>query len=295
MKNKPDPAQLISYLYGELQGEEKRQFEARLAASPELAEELRETGQLLGDLHPLPDVEAPLPPVFLVPPAVAPAESVPAVRPGRTLGRLAQAVLSVAAGLSLLLVAGALTQTDITLNGNGLAVRFGAAGAAPVSETAEMRKLVAGLKDDIRSLKGENDGVQAVCLREELAGLRQTLTELKVRVEQERSRPAVQAAAGKSRRQVSEAQLNQLLASLSEENLRLIEEAFQAASEQQQRQLQESLAGFANYLNKIRAEDTELVLASIEELDRKSESKFRETDQAIDALLQSVVQPQEPE
>jgi|GEM_PF-2981776 len=295
MKNKPDPAQLISYLYGELQGEEKRQFEARLAASPELAEELRETGQLLGDLHPLPDVEAPPPPVFLAPPVVAAPENAPVAGSGSRLGRLAQAVLAVAAGLSLLLVAGALTRTDITLNRDGLAVRFGAERAAPASETAEMRKLVAGLKDDIRSLKRENADVQAVRIRQELAGIRQTLTELKGRVEQERSRPPVQAAAGKSRRQVSEAQLNQLLASLSEENLRLIEEAFQAAGEQQQRQLQESLAGFANYLNRIRAEDTELVLASIEELDRKSESKFRETDQVIDALLQSVVQPQEPE
>jgi DNA anti-recombination protein RmuC len=204
------------------------------------------------------------------------------------VGRLAQAILAVAAGLSLLLVAGALTRTHVTLNGTGLAVRFGAEGAAPADQTAEMRKLVAGLKDDIRSLKAENAGVQAVRLRQELAGLRQTLTELKVRVEREGSRPAVQAAAGKSRRQVSEAQLNQLLASLSEENLRLIEEAFQAASEQQQRQLQESLTGFANYLDKIRAEDTELVLASLEELDRRAESKFKETDQAIDALLQTV-------
>jgi hypothetical protein len=292
MKNKPDPAQLISYLYGELQGEEKRQFEARLAASPELAEELRETGQLLGNLHPLPDVEAPPPPVFLAPPVAVPTESAPPPRQARTLGRLAQAVLAVAAGLSLLLVAGALTRTHITLNNTGLAVRFGAEAAAPTHEAAEMRELVAGLKDDIRALKGENAEVQAVRLRQELAGLRQTLTELKVRVEQQGNHPPVRVAAGKSRRQVSEAQLNQLLASLSEENLRLIEEAFQAAGEQQQRQLQESLAGFANYLDKIRAEDTELVLASIEELDRKSESKFRETDQAIDALLQSV-QPQE--
>ncbi len=292
MKNKPDPAQLISYLYGELQGEEKRQFEAQLAASPELAEELRETGQLLGDLHPLPDVEAPPPPVFLAPPVAAPTESALPARPAIPLGRLARAVLAVAAGLSLLLVAGALTRTHITLNNTGLAVRFGAEAAIPIHEAAEMRKLVAGLKDDIRALKGENAQVQAVRLRQELAGLRQTLTELKVRVEQQGDRPPVRVAAGKSRRQVSEAQLNQLLASLSEENLRLIEEAFQAAGEQQQRQLQESLAGFANYLDKIRAEDTELVLASIEELDRKSESKFRETDQAIDALLQSV-QPQE--
>ncbi|MBD0254996.1 MAG: hypothetical protein ICV83_04690 [Cytophagales bacterium] len=292
MKNKPDPAQFMGYLYGELQGEEKRQFEARLAASPELAEELREAGQLLGGLQSLPDVEAPPPPVFLAPPVTAPPARPAAER--STLSRLAQAVLAVAAGLSLLLVAGALTRTDITLSGNGLAVRFGAEVPAPAPETAEMRALVAGLKDDIRALKGENAEVQAVRLRQELAGLRQTLTELKVRVEAQGSRPPARVAAGKSRRQVSEAQLNQLLASLSEENLRLIEEAFQAASEQQQRQLQESLSGFARYLDKIRAEDTELVLASIEELDRKSESKFRETDQAIDALLQSV-QPQEPE
>ena len=288
MKNKPDPAQLISYLYGELHGEEKKQFEARLAASPKLAEELRETGQMLGNLHPLPDVEAPPPPVFLAPPVAVTSQTTPVVRPVRTVGRLAQAILAVAAGLSLLLVAGALTRTHITLNTTGLAVRFGAEVPAPADEAAEMRKLVAGLKDDLRSLKGENADAQAVRLRQELAGIRQTLTELKGRVERQGRRPAVQAAAGKSRRQVSEAQLNQLLASLSEENLRLIEEAFHAAGEQQQRQLQESLAGFANYLEKIRAEDTELVLASLEELDRRSESKFRETDQAIDALLQSV-------
>jgi hypothetical protein len=295
MKNKPDPAQFISYLYGELQGEEKRVFEAQLAASPELAEELRKTGQLLGDLHPLPDVEAPPPPVFLASPVLTtPPETTPLARQGRTLSRLAQAILAVAAGLSLLLVVGALTRTHITLGDTGLAVRFGTKVPAAADQTAEMRKLVAGLKDDIRALKGEDDEVQAVRLRQELASLRRTLTELKVRVEREGNRPAVQVTAGKSRRQVSEAQLNQLLASLSEENLRLIEEAFQAAGEQQQRQLQESLAGFANYLEKIRAEDTELVLASIEELDRKSESKFRETDQVIDALLQSV-QPQNPE
>jgi anti-sigma factor RsiW len=293
MKNKPDPAQFISYLYGELQGEEKRQFEARLAASPELAEELREAGQLLGGLQSLPDVEAPPPPVFLAPPVAAPPAATRPAPERSPFSRLAQAVLAVAAGLSLLLVAGALTGTYITLNGSGLAVRFGAQGP-PAPETAEMRALVAGLKDDIRALKGQNAEGQAVRLRQELAGLRQTLTELKVRVEAQGSRSPVRVAAGKSRRQVSEAQLNQLLASLSEENLRLIEEAFQAASEQQQRQLQESLAGFARYLDKIRAEDTELVLASIEELDRKSESKFRETDQAIDALLESV-QTQEPE
>ncbi len=294
MKNKPDPAQLISYLYGELQGEEKRQFEARLAASPELAEELREAGQLLGGLQSLPDVEAPPPPVFLAPPVTAPPAATRSAPERSPFSRLAQAVLAVAAGLSLLLVAGALTRTHVTLGGNGLAVRFGAEVPAPASETAEVRALVAGLKDDIRALKGENAAVQAARLHQELAGLRQTLTELKGRVEAQGSRSPVRVAAGKSRRQVSEAQLNQLLASLSEENLRLIEEAFQTASEQQQRQLQESLAGFANYLDKIRAEDTELVLASIEELDRKSESKFRETDQAIDALLESV-QTQEPE
>jgi anti-sigma factor RsiW len=86
MKNKPDPAQLISYLYGEMQGEEKRRFEAQLAASPELAEELRETGQLLGDLHPLPDVEAPPPPVFLAPPVPAPTEIAPTGSPARQDG-----------------------------------------------------------------------------------------------------------------------------------------------------------------------------------------------------------------
>jgi hypothetical protein len=114
-----------------------------------------------------------------------------------------------------------------------------------------------------------------------------------VRVEEQGSASPARVAAGKSRRQVSEAQLNQLLASLSEENL-------PARSRRPSRRRVNSSSGSCRSrwpalpaTSTRSGRDTELVLASIEELDRKSESKFRETDQAIDALLESV-QTQEP-
>lgn len=288
MKNKPDHTQLMGYLYGELTGEEKAHFEALLAASPELAEELRETRHLLDCLHHLPDVEAPPPPVFLKSEATAQQAAEHRTVHRQGISRLTQAVLAVAAGLSLLLVAGALTHTQLTVGRQGLSLRFGTEIPVRDGGPEEMRKLVAGLKAEIRSLKGEDQQVQAAWLHQELSGLKKTLTELNRRVEEQSKQQGVQLAAGKSRRQLSETQLNQMLASLSDENVRLIEEAFQAATDQQQQQLQESLAGFASYLDKIRAEDTELVLASLEELDRRAESKFKETDQAIDALLQTV-------
>jgi formyltetrahydrofolate synthetase len=197
-------------------------------------------------------------------------------------------VLAVAAGLSLLLTAGALTRTHVTVNQEGLSLRFGAEMPVRDSRSEEMKTLVAGLKAEIRALKGEDPQVQAERLHQELAYLKKALTELNRQVEEQSERQRGQLVAGKSRRQLSETQLNQMLASLSDENVRLIEEAFQAATDQQQQQLQESLASFARYLDKIRAEDTELVLASLEELDRRAESKFKETDQAIDALLQTV-------
>jgi hypothetical protein len=288
MKNKPDPAQLMSYLYGELAGEEKAHFEALLAASPELAEELRETRQLLGGLHYLPDVEAPPSPVFLASNPEAPRATAHHSESWPGISLLAQALLAVAAGLSLLLVAGSLTRTQVIINRQGLSLRFGTEMPVRGSQAEEMKTLVAGLKAEIRSLKNHDTQVQAARLHQELTGLKKTLTELNQRVEEQSKRQGRQLVAGKSRRQLSETQLDQMLASLSDENVRLIEEAFQAATDQQQQQLQESLANFARYLDKIRAEDTELVLASLEELDRRAESKFKETDQAIDALLQTV-------
>jgi lysyl-tRNA synthetase class I len=140
----------------------------------------------------------------------------------------------------------------------------------------------------MQALKAEKAPDPSGQFYRELAGLKVSLNELNRRVAAQAKEKEVQTVAGRPRRQLAEAQMKQIMAALSDENLRLIENAFQAASEQQQRQLQESLTNFARYLDQIRAEDTELVLASIEEMDRKSEVKFRETEQVIDALLESV-------
>ncbi len=290
MKNKPSPELLISYLCGELQGEEKKSFEALLTASPEWAAGLEETRQLLGNLHRLPDVEAPPPPVFLEP--LPAQEEVARTRPVpvRYLSRFTQAVLAVAASLTMLLVAGSLTRTRVTADGNGLAVRFGPVGevSVPDNHSEEIRNTLAALRSEMQALKAEKAPDHSGQFYRELAGLKVSLNELNRRVAAQAKEKEVQTVAGRPRRQLSDAQMKQIMAALSDENLRLIENAFQAASEQQQRQLQESLTNFARYLDQIRAEDTELVLASIEEMDRKSEVKFRETEQVIDALLESV-------
>ena len=287
---------MMSYLCGELQGEEKRRFESLLSRSPELAAQLEDARQVMGSLHPLPDVEAPPPVFFMEPPVPMPEEATltkPA--PHWIFNRFTQAVLAFAASLTMLLVAGALTGTRVTVDGNGLAIRFGADPVAPVSgnDNEEIKNVLAGLQKEMKAMRTEKAPDQAAQFGKELASLKGTLNELNRRVAAQAKEKDVQTVAGRPGRRLTEAQMNQLMAALSDENLRLIENAFQAASEQQQRQLQESLANFARYLDHIRAEDTELVLASIEELDRKADVKFRETDQAIDALLETV-QTQDP-
>lgn len=296
MNHKADHVQLISYLCGELQGEEKRNFEKMLAGSPELAAELEEARQVMGSLHALPDMEAPQPVLFMEPP-VSEQEQIPVRRPvsDRIFNRFTQAVLAVAASLTMLLVAGALTGTQVTVDGNGLSLRFGAGTAAPDSGTdnEEIKNMLAGMQKEMQAMRTEKAPDQAAQFYKELASLKGTLNELNRRVAAQAKEKDVQTVAGRPGRRLTEAQMNRLMAALSDENLRLIENAFQTATEQQQRQLQESLTSFARYLDQIRAEDTELVLASIEELDRKADVKFRETDQAIDALLQTV-QTQDP-
>ncbi len=190
----------------------------------------------------------------------------------------------------MLLVAGSLTRTRVTADGNGLAVRFGPVGevSVPDNHSEEIRNTLAALRSEMQALKAEKAPDHSGQFYRELAGLKVSLNELNRRVAAQAKEKEVQTVAGRPRRQLSDAQMKQIMAALSDENLRLIENAFQAASEQQQRQLQESLTNFARYLDQIRAEDTELVLASIEEMDRKSEVKFRETEQVIDALLESV-------
>ncbi len=303
MKHKPEKHEFISYLYGELSGEEKVRFEAYLREDPQSAKEVGEMAQLLGQLDQWPDVEAPEPPVLMIPP-VAEAPEVAANTEVGTQGlknlhwvmRLGQGVALIAASLALLLVVGALTRMEIEYQAGDFRMRFGnqSSSALPGGQQAVLAELQALRKEVKRSGQMINPASASRLTGREIQELKMNLARLEKQMESRipalegvKTRPVV-------RQSLNEDQFNQLVSQISRENFRLVQEAFEAANEEQQAQLYQALNQFARHLDQIRAEDTQMVMASLEELDQKAEKKFQETDQALDVLIQSVQsQPQQ--
>ncbi len=305
MKHKPEKHQFISYLYGELSEEEKVRFEAYLRQDPQSAKEVGEMAQLLGQLDQWPDVEAPEPPVLIIPPVAEAPEVAATTEVGAKelqkphwVMRLSQGVALIAASLALLLVVGYLTRMEMEYQAGDFRLRFGdqSSSALPDGQQAILTELQALRKEVKQSGRMVNPETVSRLTGQEIQELKMTLARLEKQMESRmptservkyRHRPVV-------RQSLNEDQFNQLVNQISRENFRLVEQAFEAANEEQQAQLYQALNQFARHLDQIRAEDTQMVMASLEELDQKAERKFQETDQALDVLIQSVQsQPQQ--
>ncbi len=294
MKYKPEKHQFISYLYGELSDDEKAAFEAYLQENPEASAEAGELKGMLGQLPQWPDAEAPEPPVFLVPPAI----TQPASAAEELLGRkvflwLKPIGIGIAASVALFLVIGAFTRMEVVYNREGFRLSFGQQMVPVQPAQHEILAQLQQMRQELKASQPQKLLSVDHLTRQEIDQLSMALTRLEERVSVQPKQISAVKSPPVIRQPLTDEQFNQLVDQISRENFRLVQEAFEAANEEQQAQLYQALNQFARHLDQIRAEDTQLVMASLEELDQKADRKFRETDQALDVLIQTVQsQPQ---
>ncbi|MEQ9309043.1 MAG: hypothetical protein RLN90_06275 [Balneolaceae bacterium] len=84
------------------------------------------------------------------------------------------------------------------------------------------------------------------------------------------------------------AQVEMIITQVQQENAQLINEYVLASQEQQELQFQQTLAAFANYIDDQRESDIELFNYSLSSLEETTYNRFRQTDQVLGEIIQTV-------
>lgn len=84
------------------------------------------------------------------------------------------------------------------------------------------------------------------------------------------------------------AQVEMIINQVQQENAQMINEYVLAAQEQQELQFQQTLASFAEYLDSRRESDLELFNYSLTSLEETTYNRFRQTDQVLGEIIQTV-------
>ena len=115
MNYKPDEGMLMAYLYGELDAAETEKMQLYLQQHPEELKELQRMGDVRSVIAHIQDKEVIAPPIFMGETNVKPLWQ----------SRYFKTVMSIAASLLFLMVAGKFLGTEINYSGGELKISFG--------------------------------------------------------------------------------------------------------------------------------------------------------------------------
>ncbi|MTI87380.1 MAG: hypothetical protein FH748_05365 [Balneolaceae bacterium] len=83
-------------------------------------------------------------------------------------------------------------------------------------------------------------------------------------------------------------QLEQLITQVKEDNARMVAQLVETAQEEQQKQFEETLINFADYVEQQRTSDLKLISTGLTNLDETYYDRFRQTDQVLGEIIQTV-------
>ncbi len=83
-------------------------------------------------------------------------------------------------------------------------------------------------------------------------------------------------------------QVDYLLQQMREENALMVSEAVQAVQQSQDEKLEQTLINFANYVEQQRIDDLQFISSGINNMEEVYYDRFRQTDQVLGELIQTV-------
>lgn len=86
----------------------------------------------------------------------------------------------------------------------------------------------------------------------------------------------------------SAAEVEQILIQVRQENAQLVSQIVQTAHEEQEKQLQQTLASFADYIEDQRSSDLRLISTGLSNLEETTYNRLRQTDQVLGEFIQTV-------
>lgn len=271
MNYKPDEKDWMAYLYGELQADDKEKFEQYLLENKDARKELEKFTTLRQTLSSLDDKEVIAPPIVIGDGRQRFIWNIPYFR----------TIISIAASLLLLLVAGRITGTKVTLNNNEFRLSFGESREAS-NATADPGLSAQQVQQMINSsLQNNNSTIEASWKENEerlTASIRKNLAANSVRIDQ-----LVRQASTASQEQVRD-----YVASIQAENMRQVKDYFQLTSTEQKNYIENLLVDFAGYLQQQRENDLQVVQTRLNSIEQNTDIFKQETEQILSSIITTV-------
>ena len=273
MNYKPEEKDLMAYLYGELEGQEKEQVEKYLLENAEARKELERFQKLRNMMSTVVDKEVIAPPIVI-------GESGPRFLWNTPYFRT---IMSIAASLLLIILVGKLTGTQISFSGQEFRMSFGKEQSTPVEvKSADPSLTAMEVQQMINSSLSQNNTALQVSFQEQQkkldASIRRNLAANSGKIDQLMREAAL----------ASQEQVSQYVTNIQANNNQLVKDYFQLTSTEQKKYVEDLLVDFAKYLQQQRNDDLQLVQTRLSSLEQNTSIFKQETEQILTSIITSV-------
>jgi hypothetical protein len=273
MNSNVNEQDLMAYLYGELEGEEKARVEKHLLENPQANAEFEKFQRMRGLLSSVEDKEVIAPPIFVGDPKQRFIWNAPYFK----------TIVSIAASLLLIMLVGKLTGTKINYSNSELRLSF---GDSPVKTNAvEVNKnalTTAEVQEMINQSLAQNNVAVNASLKESQekldASIRQNLAQNSGKIDR-----LVRESA-----KASQAQISQYVSGLQSENMQVVKDYFQLTSTDQKKYIENLLVDFAQYMQQQRNNDIQVVQTQLSSLKQNTDIFKQETEQILTSIISTV-------
>jgi hypothetical protein len=272
MNYKPDEGMLMAYLYGELTATEAEKVQSYLQQHPEELKKLQGLGELRTVISNIQDQEVIAPPLFMDDANVKPLWQ----------SNYFKTVMSIAASLLFLMVAGKFLGTEISYSNGELAINF-SGKKEPVKEIVQPSLTEEKVKEMIQNSLVSNNEVITANWTEDQKRLSQS-----IRQNLDQNSKKIDALM-KGAADASQAQVRGFVASLQNENLKLMKDYFQLSTADQKKYTEGLLVDFSEYLKEQRRQDLMILQTRVNSIEKNTDQFKQETEQILASIISTPV------
>jgi small-conductance mechanosensitive channel len=272
MNYKTDEGMLMAYLYGELTATEAEKVQLYLQQHPEELKKLQGLGELRTVISHIQDQEVIAPPLFMDDANVKPLWQ----------SNYFKTVMSIAASLLFLMVAGKFLGTEISYSNGELAINF-SGKKEPIKEIVQPSLTEEKVKEMIQNSLVSNNEVITANWTEDQKRLSQS-----IRQNLDQNSKKIDALM-KGAADASQAQVRGFVASLQNENLKLMKDYFQLSTADQKKYTEGLLVDFSEYLKEQRRQDLMILQTRVNSIEKNTDQFKQETEQILASIISTPV------
>jgi len=268
MNYKPDEGTLISYLYGELSADEAAKVQVYLQANPEELQKWQALSNTKEVMSHVQDKEVIAPPIFMDDTKVVSFWN----------NNYFKTVMSIAASVLFLMVAGKLLGTEINYQQGELKISF--SGKKVQTENPAQPLLTEDkVQEMIQSSLAKNNEVIAANWTEDQKRLSQS-----IRKNLDQNSRKIDELM-KTASDASQEQVRGFVASLQNDNLKLMKDYFQLSAADQKKYTESLLVDFSEYLKEQRKQDLMILQTRVNSIEKNTDQFKQETEQILANII----------